>query len=102
MVFEEKHNSSLFSSICKEILGVLEEFRESCETNQHTTPNMYQCVRRTGYFCSDTVFNLSNQVLSEIDIRVLEKGQVSGPILAPLAQIWARKFFFVDFTSTEC
>ena len=30
--------------------------------------------RFTGYFCSDTVFNLSKKVLSDAEIRVLEKG----------------------------
>ena len=30
--------------------------------------------RLTGYFCSDTVFNLSKKVLSDAEIRVLEKG----------------------------
>ena len=35
---------------------------------------MSQSDRLTGYFCSDTVFNLSNRVLSESEIGVLEKG----------------------------
>ena len=30
--------------------------------------------RIKGYFCSDTVFNLSNKFLNETEIRVLEKG----------------------------
>ena len=30
--------------------------------------------RLKGYFCSDTVFNLSKKVLHEIEIQVLEKG----------------------------
>ena len=30
--------------------------------------------RLTGYFCSDTVFNLSRKVLSDAEIKVLEKG----------------------------
>ena len=30
--------------------------------------------RLTGYFYSDTVFNLSKKVLSDAEIRVLEKG----------------------------
>ena len=33
-----------------------------------------------GYFCSDTVFNLGNRVLSEEEIKVLEKGFDFAPI----------------------
>ena len=30
------------------------------------------------------------------------KNLVLSPILAPFAQIWAKKFFLVDFTCTGC
>ena len=30
--------------------------------------------RLTCYFCSDTIFNLSNRFLSDSEIKVLEKG----------------------------
>ena len=33
-----------------------------------------------GYFCSDTVFNLSNRVLTDIEIKVLEKGLDFAPL----------------------
>ena len=36
--------------------------------------------RLTGYFCSDTIFNLSNRVLSGTEIKVLEKGLDFPPI----------------------
>ena len=32
----------------------------------------------------------------------MAKNLVLGLILAPLAQIWPSKFFFVDLTSTSC
>ena len=32
------------------------------------------------YFCSDTVFNLSRKVLTDTEIRILEKGLDSAPI----------------------
>ena len=34
----------------------------------------------TGYFCSDTVFNLSKKVLSDAEIKVLEKRLDYAPI----------------------
>ena len=33
-----------------------------------------------GYFCSDTVFNLSKKVLTETEIKILEKGLDYAPI----------------------
>ena len=37
-------------------------------------------TRITGYFCSDTVFNLSDKVLTDLEIKVLEKGLDFAPI----------------------
>ena len=37
-------------------------------------------TRLTGYFCSETVFNLSNRDLSEAEIKVSEKGLDYAPI----------------------
>ena len=36
--------------------------------------------RLVGYFCSDTVFNLNKKVLTDTEIRVLEKGLDFAPI----------------------
>ena len=36
--------------------------------------------RLVGYFCSNTVFNLSRKVLTDIEIKVLEKGLDFAPI----------------------
>ena len=36
--------------------------------------------RLEGYFCSDTVFNLSRKVLTDTEIRILEKGLDFVPI----------------------
>ena len=33
-----------------------------------------------GYFCSDTVFNISRKALTDSEIRILEKGLDSAPI----------------------
>ena len=45
----------------------------SCfKTEQKPPPASSERIK--GYFCSDTVFNLSNKVLSQTEISVLEKG----------------------------
>ena len=89
----KRNNSALFSLQAKEVLGILEELQEACETNQHTTPNMFQCDRLTGYFCSGIVFNLSDRVLSKSEIRVSEKCLEFAPIQNKINEPESRKDF---------
>ena len=42
--------------------------------------NSTETTRLTGHFCLDTVFNLSNRVLADAEISVLEKGLDYAPI----------------------
>ena len=35
--------------------------------------------RLPGYFCSETIFNLKNQILTDTEIKVLEKGPDFAP-----------------------
>ena len=49
--------------------------------------------RLQGYFCSDTAFKLSNKVLSENDIKVLEKGLDFAPIQRKINEPELRKYF---------
>ena len=44
----------------------------SCSKTEQIAP-LANSERIKGYFCSDTVFNLSNKVLSQTKISVLEK-----------------------------
>ena len=39
-----------------------------------------RATRMTGYFCYETVFNLSDTVLTDIEIKILEKGLDFAPI----------------------
>ena len=45
--------------------------------------NSTETFRLKGYFCLETVFNLSKKVLTEAEIKVLEKGLDYAPILKP-------------------
>ena len=47
----------------------------------------------TGYFCLDTVFNLSKKVLSDAEIKVLEKGLDYAPIQNKINEPELRKDF---------
>ena len=49
--------------------------------------------RLTGYFCSYTIFNLSNRVLSDNEIKVLEKGLHFAPIQRKITEPELRSDF---------
>ena len=54
---------------------ILEELQNSNEIiSSDSSCDVIPDKRLKGYFCSDTVFNLSGRVLSESEIKVLEKG----------------------------
>ena len=55
--------------------------------------NLSDNSRLRGYFCSDTVFNLSQRVLSETEIKILEKGLDFAPIQRKVNEPELRKDF---------
>ena len=65
-----------------EVLETLEELENNANANVTGCEHNYNTddSRRKGYFCSGTVFNLSNKVLTEDEIKVLEKGLDFAPI----------------------
>ena len=69
-----KRNEPLFCTQDKEILSVLEEL-EHVQSTSITDRD-----RMSGCFCSDTVFTLSKNALSDMDIKILEKGLDYAPI----------------------
>ena len=72
-----------------EILNILEGLQGSANQRVECTE---QC-RLAGNFVSDTVFNLSNKVLSDTEIRVLEKGLDFAPIQNKLNEPELRRDF---------
>ena len=80
----------------RELLSILEELQIS----EHNLPlersvNI-SATRITGYFYSDTVFNLSNRVLADLEIKVLEKGLDFAPIQSKIIEPELRQDF-ADF-----
>ena len=61
----------------RELVSILDELQNVSVTGPS---NNTDSTRLTGYFCSETVFNLSNRVLSDAEIKVLEKGLDYAPI----------------------
>ena len=84
---------SLESTQDREFLDILEKLQkhEPCITDIRTASMRDE--RLQGHFCSDTVFNLSNRVLSENEIKVLEKGLDFAPTQRKIDEPELRKDF---------
>ena len=83
-----QNNSSVFSSQDEELLSILQDLQQnsSSETNSSSK-------HIGGYFCSDTVLNLSSKVLTDTEINILEKGLDFAPIQNKINQPELRKDF---------
>ena len=83
-----QNNGNVFSSQDEELLSILQDLQQnsSSETNSSSK-------RIGGYFCSDTVFNLSSKVLTDTEINILEKGLDFAPIQNKINQPELRKDF---------
>ena len=60
------------------MLSILEELQSKSPSKAFNINDSND--RISGYFCSDTVFTLSKKVLTDIEIKVLEKGLDSALI----------------------
>ena len=81
----------VLSSQDDELIRILEDLQNEKSVNNN--PNCSDDARVSGYFCSDTVFNLSRRVLSEDEIKVLEKGLDFTPIQNKVNEPELRKDF---------
>ena len=69
-----KIESETFSMLDEELFEILEELQKPIKGT------IGENDRLEGYFCSDTGFNLSDRVLSDSEIKLLEKGLDFAPI----------------------
>ena len=77
-----------------ELFEILEEFQNSYEIiSSGSSCDVIPDKRLKGYFCSDTVFNLSSRVLFKSEIRVLEKGLDFVPFQRKVNETELRKDF---------
>ena len=66
---------------------------KECELVSKFGDSIAESTRLKGYFCSKTVFNLSKKVLTEKEIKVLEKGLDFVPIQKTLNEPELTKYF---------
>ena len=72
----------------KELLSILQDLQQNSISEANSSSK-----RIGGYFCSDTVFNLSSKVLTDTEINILEKGLDVAPIQNKTNQPELRKRF---------
>ena len=74
------------------LLEILEEFKNNDEIiSSGSSCDVIPDKRLKGYFCSDTVFNLSGRILFKSEIRVLEKGLDFAPFHRKVNELELRK-----------
>ena len=88
--FIESNKTELFSTQDRELVSVLVDL-ENIDNNSEA--NAIGKTRLTGYFYSDTVFNLSRKVLTDSEIKVLEKGLDYAPIQSKINEPKLRNDF---------
>ena len=77
----------------QELLSILEELQISSHNLPLERSVTISTTRITGYICFDTVFNLCNRVLTDTEIKVLEKGLDFAPIQRKINQPELRQDF---------
>ena len=80
-------NPTILSSQNEEIFSILEELQRKSKAFNNSND------RISGYFCSDTVLNLSEKVLTDIEIKVLEKALDYAPIQNKINELELRRDF---------
>lgn len=87
----------IFNTKDKEFLSVLENLMDKDDPLHSQNKNINVEVTSegliSGYFCLDTVFNLSHRVLTETEIKVLKKGLEYSPTQKKINKPKLRKDF---------
>ena len=87
--FDIQFDTQVTNKVSDTDLRNQEEFEQTPGIRESVT----EAKRLKGYFCSKSVFNLSKKVLTETEIRVLEKGLDFAPIQKSLNEPELRKYF---------
>ena len=73
-ISENMFDLDFLSSQDEDLVNILEELRNRTEVSGDNITEIASSNRLKGHFCSDTIFNLSHRVLSDAEIKILEKG----------------------------
>ena len=73
-ISENMFDLDSLSSQDEELVNFLEELQNKTEVLGDNITEITISTRLKEHFCSDTIFNLSDRVLSDAEIKILEKG----------------------------
>ena len=68
------------SSQDEDLVSILVELQNRTEVLADNITEITSSNRLKGHFCSGNIFNLSHRVLSDAEIKILEKGLDFSPI----------------------
>ena len=77
----------------EDLVNILEELQNRREVSGDNITEITSSNGLKRYFCSDTIFNLSHRVLSDAEIKILEKGLDFAPIQRKINDSELRKDF---------
>ena len=86
----ESNKTEIFSTQDRELDSILEDL-ENIDNSREA--NATEKNRLSGYFCSDTIFNLSRKVLTDSKIIVLENSLDYAPIQSKINEPELRNDF---------
>ena len=91
-ILEEE--TDLFTSQDKELLSVVRSVQNMNDSlNSKHKVSVISEVRLTGYFCSETVFNLSGKILTDTKTKIFEKSFDSAPVKRKINEVELRSYF---------
>ena len=91
-----QRDSITFSTLYGELVSILEDLQNIDFTGCN---NSTETSRLNGYFCLEAVFNLSKKILTEAEVKVIEKGLEYAPIQT--FKIVHSKLDYFDFSKEE-
>ena len=78
----------------KESESVIPESKKNSEVTKDSTSGLTTVENRSyGYFCSETIFNLSHRVVADAEIKVLGRGLDFAPIQRKIIEPELRRDF---------
>ena len=89
--FSKSEDFETFDTQDRELLDILEELGNIEEAKEHV--NVTSLGRLRGHSCFNTIFNLSHRVMSDAEIKVLEKRLDFAPIQRKISEPELREDF---------
>ena len=90
-IYESMFDLDFLSSQDEDLMNILEELENRTEVSGDNITEIRSSNRLKGDFCTDTIFILSHRVLSDAEIKILEKGLDIAPIQRKINELELRK-----------